>query len=99
MIRMSELSGPSKKGLELLNRMRKIEVYLYSGEGIEYNGYTYKMDGDLNPYIVGYCSSGDVPMFRNEGFWNEVIDIAKSMTDEEFDKINAVASMFLTMNI
>lgn len=105
MINEKSLSKPSKKGLEILEKMRTVAEYLYSGKEIEFEGYTYKMDGDLNPYIVMHLYKGvdvDVdeayPIFRNEHFWNTLIDIVEKLDDETLERIRAEVAVLRVLN-
>lgn len=103
----NELSKPDEQGIELIKRMNKITEYLYDGETLYFDGRYYRMDGNLNPYIVPANKDGqplsreenNFPLFQNEYWWNSLIEIAAKLSDEEYDKIKFHCASKVTLSL
>lgn len=95
MLGEKDLAKPLKHGLDIINNMNLILSYLYTGETYFFKGYYYRMDGELNPYIVSLKKNGepkdkgteDFPIFQNEYFWNLLIEMATKISSEDIEKL------------
>lgn len=92
-----DLAKPYKSGLKLLDKVNVLITYLYVGNSLEHEGYTYKMDGDFNLYVL-LRGEQDVPIISNDVFWNVLIDMVNDMTEEEYKEIHFEVAAIKTLN-
>lgn len=103
MLRVSDLNNVRTKATyNLLKKSFVIQEYLYLGNKFEYNGNTYKMDGDLNLYLIGYNEDGSesdlMPIFVNETAHQLFLDMAESIDDNRYVEMKILISSTMALN-
>ena len=90
MIKQSALNqNRSKEVYELQEKTFVIQKYLFLGNKVVYENRTYRMDGDLNLYIVCFDENGNEsdnwPIIANEDAYRLFIDMAEHIEDNYYN--------------
>lgn len=90
MIKQSDLNqNRSKEVYELQEKTFVIQKYLFLGNKVVYENRTYRMDGDLNLYIVCFDENGNEldnwPIVANEDAYRLFIDMAEHIEDNYYN--------------
>lgn len=92
MIKQSDLNqNRSKEVYELQEKTFVLQKYLFLGNKLVYENRTYRMDGDLNLYIVSFDENGNEldnwPIVMNGDAYTLFIDIAEHIEDSYYNDI------------
>lgn len=92
MIKQSDLNqNRSKEIYELQEKTFVLQKFLFLGNKLVYENRTYRMDGDLNLYIVSFDENGNEldnwPIIMNGDAYTLFIDMAENIEDSYYNDI------------